>query len=125
MKGLRDLDFQMWNPDHVVAAARFAKPATGNVLSLVDPSTLTADAKFLLVRGAGGLSGQEVPSLPCNCRWWKNSTASRCRRNVKRLLPPEGTVYRQESTGAWPVLGRASDAVSDAAEGSARRYGIP
>jgi hypothetical protein len=36
MAGLKDMDFQMWNPDHLMAKGMFRKPKSGNVTTLVD-----------------------------------------------------------------------------------------
>ena len=36
MQGMQDIDFQMWNPRHVVAKGAFRKPDKGAFLTLVD-----------------------------------------------------------------------------------------
>jgi hypothetical protein len=36
MQGLRDMDFQMWNPGHVIAKGAFRKPDKGAFLTLLD-----------------------------------------------------------------------------------------
>ncbi len=122
MKGLRDLDFQMWNPDHLVAKGVFAKPTAGNALSLLDSFHLdrqTHNASWSeiieIYLGKGSIVAVQLPLVE------KFDTEPMAAEMFRRLLDymQAGHLYRTitppspsaKSTAGLAVLGGATDAV--------------
>ncbi len=66
MKGLQDLDFQVWNPGHLMARGAYRKPPTGNVLTLVDcgqDGSMAWTPLFEVFAGSGSMVVCQLPML--------------------------------------------------------------
>ena len=121
MKGLSDLDFQMWNADHLVAKGVFAKPTAGNVLSLLDSFHLDRETHSAswseiieVYLGKGSIVAVQLPLVE------KFDTEPMAAQMFLRLLDyARGPVYKKiatpsadaKTTAGLAMLGGATDAV--------------
>jgi hypothetical protein len=111
MQGLKDVDFQVWNSDHLIARGVYGKPATGNVLALVDCGheiTMAWSPLFEVFLGKGSIVACQLPILE------KMATEPMCAELWKRLLgymtqpafrQPHGRLAVMDGASA-PVLAR-------------------
>jgi len=65
MRGLKDTDFAMWNPGHLIAKGIYATPNRGNFLSLVECGhvNLAWTPLFELYVGKGSIVAIQLPIL--------------------------------------------------------------
>jgi hypothetical protein len=121
MAGLRDLDFQMWNPDHLVAKGAFAKPTTGNVLSLLDSFHLDRQTHncswsemIEVYLGKGSIVAVQLPLVekfgtePMAAELFRRLLTYMAKPVYRNIAPPSPAA---KSTAALAVLGGATDPV--------------
>ncbi|MCY3020268.1 MAG: hypothetical protein NTW87_14715, partial [Planctomycetota bacterium] len=70
MKGLKDMDFAMWNPGHLIARGLYRTPMSGNFLPLVECFHLDREARTIswsplleLYMGQGSLLAVQLPII--------------------------------------------------------------
>ena len=71
MRGLKDVDFAMWNPDHLIAKGLYRTPNCGNFLSLVQCFNLDRQSQCHRPgRRSGRCTLAEGRSSSRSCRFW-------------------------------------------------------
>ena len=70
MRGLKDVDFAMWNPDHLIAKGLYRTPNCGNFISLVEcfnldqqANTMTWSPLWEMYLGRGSIVITQMPLL--------------------------------------------------------------
>jgi hypothetical protein len=107
MRGLQDVDFEMWNPGHLIVKGAFRKPDKGAFLALVDSqngATSWADMMEIYL-DKGSVLASQLPLVE------NFSTEPMCAEMLRRTLTyMAGPVYRPQGQ-SLAVLDGASEAV--------------
>jgi hypothetical protein len=113
MKGLADLDFQMWQPDHLICRGAFMKPDKGNILTLVDSAHNHRDGHNVswsealeIYLGKGSILAVQLPLVEQFSR--EPMAAEMFKRMLEYLAGP---VYRK-TNGSLAVLAPVSEPVA-------------
>jgi hypothetical protein len=113
MQGLKDVDFCMWNPDHLIARGAFRKPARGNVITLVDSAHLDRASKtptwsevIEIYLGTGSMIAVQLPLVE------RFETEPMAAEMLRRMLVYMGQPVCRKIDRRLAVLGRPSEAVT-------------
>jgi hypothetical protein len=82
-KGLKDRDFQMWNPGHLIVKGVYTKPDSGNFMTLVDSGydqTMDWTPLFEIYHGKGSFLACQLPLIE------SNDTEPMCNELLTRII---------------------------------------
>jgi hypothetical protein len=112
MKGLADVDFQMWNPDHLIVKEVFRKPDKGNALTLVESFHLHRGAQNMqwssvleMYVGDGSILAVQLPLVE------RFDTEPMAAELLKRIMGYMSEPPFRKAGNQLAILGRASDGV--------------
>ena len=109
LAGLEDLDFQMWNPNHLIARGMYLKPDKGDTLTLVDAGQddkMSWSVLLEIYMGKGSIVATQLPLTECL------DTEPMSGEMFKRIIAYMSKPVFRSAESRLAILGNSTEAVN-------------